>query len=649
MSKTAWYWNRLKAMSLAEVAWRLQQKHLQRKELRLFRGKNPVVAPLYPNTPAIVEKAFLKLQLPTAFEHFNHVLEEIYNIDSTPVMEISMLGPYRYKDYAKRWHAGFNTNNSWPLEQSYNLKYKQRDDIGDARLNWELNRHRQFQRLALAAFMASSPKHPKGKCAHNAFDGLCPLRKLEEYLDDWVESNPYLWGISWTSPMEIALRSLSWMTAARLLSGASPCSEQSRQISINLRRRLLTGVANMTEYVIRHASGFSSANNHLIIEMTAVAIAGLLFDEEHWREHSLKILDRELFRQTTPDGVDKESSLHYHAFVFEAYLMVANEMHALGRKVPQSWKERLAKMASFIKASMVDNHTTCIFGDDDEARIIDLAPSNYYSYLLGFHHAVFPQLYKKKNEEKAYTYFYSPEKADSLLPQSTPQLPGPDPTNKSVTFPEGGYSFLRRGKMFVGIDHAPLGFGAIAAHGHCDALSFQLFLSGQPIFIDSGTYLYHVDGQRRDMMRSSLMHNTVTINGVDQSEMLGPFLFGKKARTELLSYGDNHVEAAVRGMSGVTHTRIFDLEEDQLNITDRFDCRCSWTATFLLAPGLTAAIDGQTVGIFHNQDKVLTLTSSDGEITSETVEVAVTYGRLADTTAIRIIGNSRKNFVTLHP
>lgn len=639
MSKTAWYWNRLKAMSLAEVVWRLKRKKLQRQELRLFRGKCPIVAPIYPNTPAIVEKAFNKLQLPTAFEHFDSVLEEIYNVRCAPVTEISILGPYRYKEYVTRWHAGFNTDKEWPLEQSYLLKYKQRDDIGDARLNWELNRHRQFQRLALAAYMASKPNHPKGKCARNAFNGLCPLRKLESLLDDWVESNPFLWGISWTSPMEISLRALSWITAARLLSGASPCSDQSLEISINLRKRLLTGVANMTEYIIRHSSGFSSANNHLIIEMTTVAIAGLLFDEEHWREHALKILDRELFRQTTPDGVDKESSLHYHAFVFEAYLMVANEMHAVGRKVPQSWKIRLAKMASFIKASMVDQHTACVFGDDDEARIIDLAPSNYYSYLLGFHRAVFPQLYPQEKKETH----------DFLTESAPPTTPALQISDSSVTFPEGGYSFLRNGKMFVGIDHAPLGFGSIAAHGHCDALSFQLFISGQPILIDSGTYLYHIDAQRRDMMRSSLMHNTVTINGVDQSEILGPFLFGKKARTELLSYDDHHVEASVRGLSKVTHTRSFDLEENKLQIIDRFDRSCSWTATFILAPGLSASVEGKTVEIFRGEDKVLTLTTSEGEITSETVEVAVRYGRLTDTTALRIIGNSRKNFVTLHP
>ena len=54
----------------------------------------------------------------------------------------------------KNWHAGFQTANQWPDEFSYFLDYKQRDDIGDARTNWELNRHFQFALLAKNYFVS---------------------------------------------------------------------------------------------------------------------------------------------------------------------------------------------------------------------------------------------------------------------------------------------------------------------------------------------------------------------------------------------------------------------------------------------------------------------------------------------------------------
>ena len=46
MSKLQWYFNRLRAMNLPEVGWRLQQKHLQRQEKKLF-GKRDVAVTAY--------------------------------------------------------------------------------------------------------------------------------------------------------------------------------------------------------------------------------------------------------------------------------------------------------------------------------------------------------------------------------------------------------------------------------------------------------------------------------------------------------------------------------------------------------------------------------------------------------------------------
>lgn len=44
MSKWAWYVNRLKAMNLQEVIWRLEQKKIQMKEKRRFSGCKVVVS-----------------------------------------------------------------------------------------------------------------------------------------------------------------------------------------------------------------------------------------------------------------------------------------------------------------------------------------------------------------------------------------------------------------------------------------------------------------------------------------------------------------------------------------------------------------------------------------------------------------------------
>ena len=63
-------------------------------------------------------------------------------------------------------------------------------------------------------------------------------------------------------------------------------------------------------------------------------------------------------------------------------------------------------------------------------------------------------------------------------------------------FEAGGYYILgsdfetpREVRLIV--DAAPLGYLAIAAHGHADALAFTLSVCGRPMLIDPGTYSYH--------------------------------------------------------------------------------------------------------------------------------------------------------------
>jgi len=89
-------------------------------------------------------------------------------------------------------------------------------------------------------------------------------------------------------------------------------------------------------------------------------------------------------------------------------------------------------------------------------------------------------------------------------------------------FPHAGYHVLGEGfetprEVRIVADAGPLGFLSIAAHGHADALSFTLSAGGCPILIDPGTFAYHTERRWRDYFRGTAAHNTVRIDGVDQS------------------------------------------------------------------------------------------------------------------------------------
>lgn len=56
-------------------------------------------------------------------------------------------------------------------------------------------------------------------------------------------------------------------------------------------------------------------------------------------------------------------------------------------------------------------------------------------------------------------------------------------------FRRGGYSVIRDFRWHVIFDHGPLGYLAIAAHGHADALSVCIALDSKPLLVDPGTSL----------------------------------------------------------------------------------------------------------------------------------------------------------------
>lgn len=75
--------------------------------------------------------------------------------------------------------------------------------------------------------------------------------------------------------------------------------------------------------------------------------------------------------------------------------------------------------------------------------------------------------------------------------------------------------------VLIGPDYLP-------GHAHGDTFSFELSLRGQRILVDSGVCDY-LDSPMRRYVRSTRAHNTVEIEGVDQSVFWGAFRVAERA------------------------------------------------------------------------------------------------------------------------
>lgn len=81
-------------------------------------------------------------------------------------------------------------------------------------------------------------------------------------------------------------------------------------------------------------------------------------------------------------------------------------------------------------------------------------------------------------------------------------------------------------------------------HVHADISSYCLWYKGQQIIVDPGTSTYAISAIR-NIERGTSVHNTVSINGYNQSDVWGGFRVGKRARVMSLEDSSRCVQIAV--------------------------------------------------------------------------------------------------------
>jgi hypothetical protein len=106
------------------------------------------------------------------------------------------------------------------------------------------------------------------------------------------------------------------------------------------------------------------------------------------------------------------------------------------------------------------------------------------------------------------------------------------------------------------------------------------------LVVDPGTFSYQEDPPARDRCRATPAHATLHFGGRSQSEMLGPFLWGRRARLEREGAG-----WACTWWTGERHARTVEVWPGRVEIADRARGDAP-TLVFPLAPGAAAELDG---------------------------------------------------------
>ncbi|MGW4594058.1 alginate lyase family protein [Streptomyces sp. NPDC004457] len=493
------------------------------------------------------------------------------------------------------WRYDPRTGRRAPQGYAFDVPYRNEDAVGDIKQIWEPSRHQYLTVLAAAYAITGNERYAERVAGH---------------LRSWWAANPPLRGVHWTSGIELGIRLLSWVWIRRLLDGWPGATALFEGDPVALGQ-----IWHHQRWLAAFPSRGSSANNHVIAEAAGQFAAACAFDwfpdSARWRADALRSLERHLRANTFPSGLNRELASEYHGLVLELGLAALAEADAAGVPVPATVRLVLLRMTDALAAVVDDRLRPPRQGDGDDGHglVVDGAGTDRWASLLATGDAVFGRL--AWWPEVTGTDVRTPLLAALLGPA---RLPVSRPASRPAHFADAGMTILRGPTgIWCRCDGGPHGFLSIAAHAHADALSVEVRHDGVDVLADPGTYCYHGQPEWRRYFRSTLGHNTLQLDGGDQSVSGGPFLWTRHARSRVLvadtsgasSGGTARWCAEHDGYRPSTHRRRVELNaaERELRVVDEVrGPRRSVRLAFHLGPAIGAELVGNRAELTWTRD-----------------------------------------------
>lgn len=366
-------------------------------------------------------------------------------------------------------------------------------------------------------------------------------------LDDWIKNNPYNVGINWYSNLEVAIRSISIINFLSIM--GSEYLERYKNL-IYLHGKHIFQDITYTEKCI--------PNNHLIGEAAALyCIANLIEiqEKEKWLNKSKKILKKYL-NHLHDEGTYEEASLSYHQFVIQMYLMVwLFSKKTNDNFIENETEDKLKKAYMFLNTLKKPNTEYPDFGDNDEGFFYKLETEE-----------TFDSFVKSLGSFLKQEEFFGDIQKLLQIYQVKNDIKYEKIENKSF-YPNGKYFIYKNNKNYIFVHNQKQEY-----HSHSDGMAIELVLNNKNILVDSGTFNYNVDQEKRRYYRGTLSHNTVWIDG-DQAEQIGSFRWIDSPYTELECVEENDkyfVNGVIKTFKNKEHTRKirFDKNFDEIRVEE---------------------------------------------------------------------------------
>jgi hypothetical protein len=308
----------------------------------------------------------------------------IKDADLVTKQQFDILGTgLQYWNNPIRWHLDIKSGREWPVcyyKKLYNGNLTG-VNFSDVKIPWELSRFQHLIPLIKAFIITGDDKYAS---------------EAVNQIDNWIEDNPFCYGVNWTCAMEVAIRACNWIWGLWFF-------KQSEAWAKEFRGKFLLSLWQHGKYIednLEYKGKFST--NHYLANVVGLLFFGIMFpcfkEAKEWKDFGKKELWRCMEEMVYPDGVNFENSTAYHRLVLEFFTYSAVLCRKNGIELPQSFWDRLEIMFEFVMHCIRPDGRMPMIGDSDDGRFFILT-DNYnwdrwdFQYLL----SIGAVLFKRKD------------------------------------------------------------------------------------------------------------------------------------------------------------------------------------------------------------------------------------------------------------
>lgn len=446
-------------------------------------------------------------------------------------------------------------------------------------------------------------------------------------IDDWIDKNPFLYGVNWYYSMEVAIRAVNWMYAVLLISS-------SKAASTDFLNRVYNSLYLHGVYIYNNLEkGYPWSNNHYFSNLVGLLYLGVFFEDKHYGKKWLRFAKKEFYneirKQFFKTGIHYEKSISYHRLMVELTAYPLAMLSRKGERVPSDISEKVQLMFNYVANYLKPNGNAPLLADNDNGRFLPFTFGDFrkHGYLLDFENL------DNKIVFKGVKPFVKYEGACV-----------------KVLYPDANLAIMRQDDAYLLVNNSgysrivPEGQDLIGTHTHNDHLSFEFSLGNNDIIVDPGTFVYTSNIRERNCYRSTWKHNTIVVDEEEQNEIVANNAFIVKRnihfeKLEMDDYSCSGTYATIRGR--MRHTRNWNLGEHALVIKDMVEKNgadhtgCMY---FHFAEGIEPCVKDNNIFIYS--DTKIIIFSFEGDcIRSIDVmkdTISPSYGVLCDTFTARI-------------